>query len=209
MEDGDRKNNKASLETVSDRESVADPNDEVKDHRLLLEEAREARLRALGPEEKDEEGSDVWGGSDEEPPDAVRELMTRTATHLQSANSPAQLVARILANHGGDDRFSFLRGRWHRAWATSRAKARVSTSTDPEQKDDQAKLEMNGLAGLSAYADSDDGELVEEEPNPTPGQQTSTHTVDAATIERRRQKAREWVAKRKAEQQGKDRPQGI
>jgi hypothetical protein len=42
--------------------------------------------------------------------------MRRTATHIISSPNPEQLEMRILANHGKDARFSFLRGRWKCAW---------------------------------------------------------------------------------------------
>lgn len=37
------------------------------------------------------------------------ELMTRTAIALRDATNPQQLTARILANHGQDPRFAFLK----------------------------------------------------------------------------------------------------
>src|SRR5882757_696876 len=43
-------------------------------------------------------------------------LMRRTAAHITSSPNPEQLEMRILANHGNDTRFSFLRGRWKCAW---------------------------------------------------------------------------------------------
>ena len=50
--------------------------------------------------------------------------MDRTARAVAAAANGAQLEMRILANHGGDKRFAFLRGRWARAWAAAGARAR-------------------------------------------------------------------------------------
>jgi len=91
--------------------------------RRLIDKNREDRLRALAATEEDE-NSDRWGGSDEEPDGAQVELMKRTAVHLHSSPNPAQLEMRILANHGADKRFAFLRGRWSRAWRTTKERAR-------------------------------------------------------------------------------------
>ena len=59
-----------------DQTSEDGAEDKAEKHRRRLESAREARLQALGLEEP-EVGQDAWGGSDEEPPDEVQELMDR------------------------------------------------------------------------------------------------------------------------------------
>lgn len=204
-----------SMHLDSEEKSSGDEaEDKVQKHIRLLENAREARLQALGPEDSEEAPQDAWGGSDEEPPDAVLELMTRTAAHLQSATDAAQLIARILANHGGDTRFAFLRGRWHRAWATARAKARVKVEADANAEATKSRTESEakgGLFGLTAYDDSDensDDEDAERVVNEEAGDESESisppyrteDATEAAKMEMRRQKAREWVAKRRAEQ---------
>lgn len=42
--------------------------------------------------------------------------MKKTAEHIAASPNPLQLELRILANHGGDERFEFLRGRWKSTW---------------------------------------------------------------------------------------------
>ena len=85
--------------------------------------------------------------------------MKRTATHLVSSPNTAQLEMRILANHGGDKRFAFLRGRWSRAWNVAKAKAR-------KEKEEKAAAEESkqsaGLGILTGYG-SDDGSASEQE----------------------------------------------
>ncbi|KDQ12654.1 hypothetical protein BOTBODRAFT_176329 [Botryobasidium botryosum FD-172 SS1] len=136
--------------------------------RDLLNRNREDRLRALRAEdeaEEDEHVSDeddnategedkaeVWGNSDEEasPTQAQKELMNRTVTHILSSPNPAQLEMRILANHGHDPRFAFLRGRWKRAWERMKKPPEVQ------------KPVSLGLLGLAGYEDSDEEDENEE-----------------------------------------------
>ena len=73
--------------------------------------------------------------------------MQRTALHIQSSPNPAQLEMRILANHGGDRRFAFLRGRWSRYW---------KDMTDQARKETLKRDEPAGLGGLAAYGSDDD-----------------------------------------------------
>lgn len=73
--------------------------------------------------------------------------MQRTARHIQFSPNSAQLEMRILANHGGDDRFAFLRGRWSRHWKVTTDQAR----TEMLKRDEPV-----GLGGLADYG-SDDG----------------------------------------------------
>ncbi len=76
--------------------------------------------------------------------------MHRTATHLLASPNRAQLELRILANHGADRRFAFLRGRWRRAWALAQAKARTA-------KADAARPPPVGLNIVAGYgSDSDE-----------------------------------------------------
>lgn len=121
-----------------------------RDKRLrMMEKGRQDRLRALAEEDGDtlenEPPEAQWGGSDEEvrssaflsslgytifkldvqPDEAQANLMSRTAAHIRDSPNPAQLEMRILANHGGDPRFAFLRGRWRRAWARMRQTPKI------------------------------------------------------------------------------------
>ncbi|KAF7324613.1 hypothetical protein MKEN_00502600 [Mycena kentingensis (nom. inval.)] len=124
--------------------------------RKVIDQAREERLRARREEDGVTE-EDVWGGSDEEPDEAQRQLMQRTASSLASADKPAQLEMRILANYGADKRFAFLRGRWRRAWGAIKREAEANLAKEKER--DGAL----GL-GLGDYGSGDSDS--EEAPDP-------------------------------------------
>lgn len=126
--------------------------------------------------------------------------MRRTAAHLFSSPNPAQLEMRILANHGADPRFAFLKGRWSRTWRT--AKARLKAEKDQEK--------AGALSGLAGYGDSDgddeeeaadgeDGEKLEDAQargeGPLGG---GSGDGEEETKAARRARAREWAEKRRA-----------
>ncbi|KAI5121525.1 hypothetical protein M0805_002585 [Coniferiporia weirii] len=196
--------------------------------RRLLDDARTVRLRALGapgdnqnnPAGVDGEDEDARGASDEEPPAETRALMMRTATHLIVARDSTQLTARILANHGGDSRFAFLRGRWRRAWAAVRAEAREleKQKSENEKKAKSTGSEAGTLTGLGGYGDSDSDDETEckdeQEVNkeeginthvPVAGPPSSSTNIEdeAAKIQARRARARDWAAKRREEKNEK------
>ncbi|KIK36202.1 hypothetical protein CY34DRAFT_533995 [Suillus luteus UH-Slu-Lm8-n1] len=127
--------------------------------RRLIDQNREDRLRALAETDESEQ-SDLWGGSDEEPDDIQSELMKRTALHLISSPNPAQLEMRILANHGADKRFAFLRGRWSRTWRTTKERLRQEKINQSAQSLRASRNVV--LGGLAAYGDSDDEGSKEE-----------------------------------------------
>ncbi|KAJ7747643.1 hypothetical protein DFH07DRAFT_575957 [Mycena maculata] len=129
--------------------------DEAEDYRQekrrrLMDQAREERLRARRAEDGDPEEEDVWGGSDEEPDEAQAALMKRTAASIVSTANPAQLEMRILANHGADRRFAFLRGRWKAAWLSMKHDA------EQEEQTKQSTSGGGGLGNLADYGDSDE-----------------------------------------------------
>ncbi|KAH9974407.1 hypothetical protein BGW80DRAFT_179775 [Lactifluus volemus] len=128
-----------------------------------LDDLRTARLRALSPDDNDDNNNaengggdhDPWGGSDEEPPDETQiELMRRTASHVARATNDAQLRARILAHHGADPRFAFLRGRWARAWVRAQADARREVFAEREVQNAGA---LGGLTGYGSGAERERG----------------------------------------------------
>ncbi|KAG6808588.1 hypothetical protein H0H92_003639, partial [Tricholoma furcatifolium] len=133
--------------------------------RRRITEMRDARVRArraedgVGSDDDEDDKDDAWGGSDEEPTEPQSTLMNLTATHLLSSPNPIQLEARILANHGGDPKFAFLRGRWGRAWALAKAKARAKAKADAEA----AKKREGGLGGLVGYGSGDSASASESE----------------------------------------------
>ncbi|CAL1702587.1 unnamed protein product [Somion occarium] len=184
--------------------------------RRLIERSREDRLRAIRAEHEEEESEaqekDLWGDSDEEPDETQKELMRRTASHVLSSPNPAQLEMRILANHGADIRFAFLRGRWSRSWNATKAKVRLALNKDIVQP-------MSGaLGGLSGYGGSDEDSGDEAETSAAipeavvavDGQMDAPNddqADDAAVKEARRAKAKEWSLKRRALKEGKEEPE--
>ncbi|KAF9267142.1 hypothetical protein L218DRAFT_720913 [Marasmius fiardii PR-910] len=194
--------------------------------RRLLEKSREERLRARMEEdgESQVEGDpDPWGDSDEEPDEPQKEIMRRTAKHIATSPNPAQLEMRILANHGGDKRFAFLRGRWRRAWQVIEGKARLEHEQEQKQKQKSVLIGTLGDYGDSSGEEEERGGSELEEavsgPNvssdigylvnvavvvdvatPSAEGQPRQPKVDneAALKEVRRAKAKEWMAKRRA-----------
>ena len=127
--------------------------------------------------------------------------MRRTAAHTTSSPNPEQLEMRILANHGSDTRFSFLRGRWKYAWIRLK-------------EEEMAKLERSkpkpttALSNLMAYGtDSDEGDadednvagLVSSVAPQHPGSEAGD--VGEEVKATRRLRAKEWAKKRRAEKE--------
>ncbi|KII84813.1 hypothetical protein PLICRDRAFT_342392 [Plicaturopsis crispa FD-325 SS-3] len=203
--------------------------DETEDYRRekrrrIIDETREARLKARQEEDGDyPDEEDVWGASDEEPDDTQRDLMRRTAAHILASPNPAQLEMRILANHGGDKRFAFLRGRWARAWRAAKARVRAEDAKKRvEHAHENSTPRGEGsdapLGALAGYGDSDDDSSGEEGMagdeegatrgnDPTSAVPEAVHdqedegqnrlTGDDAVKEARRARAREWAEKRR------------
>ncbi|CUA78509.1 hypothetical protein RSOLAG22IIIB_07123 [Rhizoctonia solani] len=164
--------------------------------RKMLEQGRQDRLRALAEADEIIDPGALWGGSDEEPDDVQANLMRRTAAHIRASPNPTQLEMRILANHGADPRFAFLRGRWKRAWV----QMRQQQETPPNME-----LKKSVMGGLSAYAsdsDSDQKSGDHEEPDRHVGQETSPELDDEMEKVKaeRRARAKEWARKRKESQ---------
>jgi len=112
---------------------------------------------------------------------------------------------RILANHGGDRRFSFLRGRWKNAWNLSKAKARLEKEKEVDKP--------AGLGALAGYSSSDDdNDSGQEANNPVPeatlaeqnpqAPEPVPDTGDDAVKEARRKRLKEWAEKRRAAKDG-------
>lgn len=140
--------------------------------------------------------------------------MKRTAAHVVRATNDAQLRARILAHHGADARFAFLRGRWGRAWARAQVDARREVLAEREAQ--------GALGGLTGYGSGSGSESEHSEGSGDDtgigGGEDSAHVVIAQTAdepavhttqEARRARAREWAQKRRAERAaGVDSQQG-
>ncbi|KAL4062427.1 hypothetical protein V8B97DRAFT_1877743, partial [Scleroderma yunnanense] len=196
--------------------------EEIEDYRRnkrrrLIDRGREERIRAiLEREGKKDTGddSDVWGGSNEEPDEAQKELLRRTAAHIASSPNPAQLEMRILANHGADRRFAFLKGRWSRAWRTAKEAARQQYRKEDEAKFSKSELNSqqpkggSSLQGLVGYGDSDesgDESIDEKLAGQRDASEQQTHqepesSGEEALKQARRERAREWSARRRVEQ---------
>jgi hypothetical protein len=146
------------------------------------------------------------------------ELMRRTAAHVVRATNDAQLRARILAHHGADVRFAFLRGRWGRAWARAQADANRAVLAEQEQEKAQGPGALGGLTGYGSGSEDDaDGEdedededevrveviehaqVLEEAPEDLQEAQPDSEEIALRMAqEARRAKAREWAEKRRA-----------
>ena len=146
------------------------------------------------------------------------ELMRRTASHVVRATNDAQLRARILAHHGADPRFAFLRGRWGRTWARAQAEAHRDVLAEREAQSSGALGGLTGYGSGSEDDDDDDDDAVDEgggsgggtEPAPVlreaPNVQSPPEAAQSdeqelalrVAQEARRVKAREWAEKRRA-----------
>lgn len=147
-----------------------------------------------------------------QPTEEALVLMRRTATHLLSASNPAQLEMRILANHGADERFSFLRdgGRWHQSWLEIKAETKAA-----KEQETKKAVGLGGIVGYGSESDSDeDTEMppppesaVPSEPPapppPLPDPQLSADldTESEVAKEQRRARAREWMLNRRKEKE--------
>ncbi|QRV81308.1 hypothetical protein RhiJN_09323 [Ceratobasidium sp. AG-Ba] len=138
-------------------------------HTMMRNEMEQGR-----PDNTRRDEEEKWGGSDEEPDDAQLELMTRTAVHILASPNPVQLEMRILANHGRNPKFAFLRGRWSRAWA--RVKSGGVHNEKKVSGDDGGK-KTSGIGGL---AGEDEQERVKAE---------------------RRARAQEWMRRKRQERE--------
>ncbi len=134
--------------------------------------------------------------------------MRRTATHILNSPNPAQLEMRILANHGADKRFAFLRGRWSRAWKITKGRIRLELEAARNKSAEQEGKKV-GLGGLSGYGDSDasdeEGENEGGDSNGEPetkrgggGTSLATTLSEEAVKEARRAKAKQWAEQRRA-----------
>ncbi|KAF8576737.1 hypothetical protein K439DRAFT_1664504 [Ramaria rubella] len=175
--------------------------------RKLMEAGREERLRAMQKLDPDpvRDGREVWGGDEEEPDAPQRSLMERTAKHLLTSPNPGQLEMRILANHGSDQRFAFLKGRWRNAWQAMKLVAK----TEKDTSDRETTQETQG--GLVVYGESDesDDEDPREDLRPEPNNEEDTsrvilseEVIGEKEKEARKMRAREWAKQRKEEKNG-------
>lgn len=135
-----------------------------------------------------------------QPDDAQKELLRRTAVHIISSPNPAQLEMRILANHGADRRFAFLRGRWKKAWTL--AKETVRQQEEQARKMEQP-VNTSSIPGLVGYGDSDESgneSGVKMEAGSTAKTLGGCDDDEEVRKKARRERAREWSSRRRATQ---------
>ena len=176
--------------------------------RRALDNARNERvaaMEAMDDDKRSELGDGIYNDdsfqSDEEPDEEQLALMQRTAAHLHSSPDRMRLAARILANHGADRRFAFLRGRWKHAWM----RAQRTVEQEAARKMESEKVMPAGLIGLSGYGESDGENSSEDDASSTVAdadrpQHPSVPTIDEeeeAKKEARRRRAREWALRRR------------
>lgn len=112
--------------------------------------------------------------------------MSHTITALFASPNPQILELRILTNHAGDPRFSFLKGRYRIAWQrmkderdprTIKHRLEETSRLAAEEKEEGRECGIRGLMG--AYGDSDNdsvsdsGEVNEAEREKPPDQELS------------------------------------
>lgn len=131
--------------------------------------------------------------------------MERTAASISRSNNSQQLEMRILANHGSDPRFAFLRGRWRRAWDHIKA---------PPAPKSVATVSSN-FSGLADYAEDSESEDKEQRSPPQPHLLSEIGSPNDTVLEsdksvpevletpavqmERRERAKLWIAKRRAD----------
>lgn len=115
--------------------------------------------------------------------------MRRTAVHLLSSPNHAQLEMRILANHGADKRFAFLKGRWSQSWRLAKAKLRIEQQQ--KEREEKQEKETKGLGVLAGYDSGSEGESAGEVTQKTDSPEAEEKK------ELRRQKAKEWLLQRR------------
>jgi hypothetical protein len=127
------------------------------------------------------------------PPQEQMALMQQLRKTLDRSKEPGLLEMRILANHGADDRFGFLRkgGRWRAYWEELERLQEVEVHVIP----------IGGLGALGGYGSSDESEDDEEEVAPVAVSTQATTAVPEPTgvslLALKQAKLLEWSRKRK------------
>lgn len=111
--------------------------------------------------------------------------MTRTATHIHTSPNPALLEMRILANHGADPRFDFLRGRWKKRWAN--VKSEVARGKEPTL--------TTPAGGLVGYGSEDS----EDEPEASAVKAAAVPCRNELEREAKRARLKAWTENRRKE----------
>ncbi|KIS66089.1 uncharacterized protein UMAG_05830 [Mycosarcoma maydis] len=184
--------------------------------RAALEAQRLTRLEELGPSSPSPSTASHTTVKDDEKVEELSkvqfELMQKTARVVTSSSNASLLEMKILANHGGDGRFDFLRKEWNQRWGGI---WEVLKASKGEMGYDAALRIPNGKTntppalqpGLVAYDDSD-GEAQESDQAETnesnqKAEQTSVKRAETATLKKQKQterlaRAKKWLESRSA-----------
>ncbi|SCZ90940.1 BZ3500_MvSof-1268-A1-R1_Chr1-3g02403 [Microbotryum saponariae] len=173
-----------------------------------LELGREERIKALKREEEEEEEEE---NEDEEtePSEIQLALMKKLHTTLSNAADPSLLEIRIMANHGRDPRFDFLRkeGKWSDVWERIKKGEPVGEEARRNAEENVGNglgLGLNGYGSDSEEEEGDTAAAEEEDKLKDAANEASIPTPsteeDKDEQERRAKKAekiKEWARKRK------------
>lgn len=163
-----------------------------------------------------------------QPSETQLALMRKLHTTLSAAAQPSLLEMRILANHGADPRFAFLRkgGKWSDEWAIIRRGGKVESEKRKEEAEkkleeveksatgglvgygsdleDESEQEGDGaqVAGPSSTPDVSETAVDVKEVDPPAPEEPEETAEERAKKEAKAEKAREWARKRKAAREG-------
>lgn len=126
------------------------------------------------------------------------DLMQKTAKIISSSDHPAQLELKILANHGTDERFAFLRNGEHRVlWEALKANKGEMIYEAASAMLDDTKVQKVGGAGLVAYDDSDTDSNSDPDPPPYTAQPTVDESKEPDEAAQKKQKQAERLTRAK------------
>lgn len=188
-------------------------------HQEYLEKLRESRMEALQSQQQDEEeevskAQEHTSSNEELITSEQFNLMQKTAQALRGAGNRSILEARILANHGNDARFAFLRkqadgnsqspGRLYRTWQALKEGKNITL----EAVNSDTNASLNTLVAYeSSEEEDDDPETEGQTGQPTKTSENSLPIAeeDAETKRKRRlQLAHEWSKKKQEERAKKE-----
>ncbi|GAA6035256.1 hypothetical protein JCM8097_008787 [Rhodosporidiobolus ruineniae] len=157
---------------------------ERKKKRRRVEEERERRVKAVEERERQEalERGEALADDDEgdELSPAQLALMHKLHATLSTSPNPSLLELRILANHGSDPKFAFLRAvrpgvresererRAREVWGRIRRGEKVDERGELVAEEKEEKKGGGALGGLAAYGSDSGDDSANDEPSPAP-----------------------------------------
>ncbi|KAI5478575.1 hypothetical protein MNV49_004834 [Pseudohyphozyma bogoriensis] len=170
--------------------------------RRRLEDDRMERLKAR--EEEDRLREEERRKKEEEentPTETQLAMMFKLHSTLRSADNPALLEIRILANHGSDAKFGFMRkgGKFNSIWEDIRSgKRKEAAATPPSPPPDQSPAQNGGLVGYESDSQDEAEEKAKEEsPREEPSRDAGDDEAAAKLREEKARKVAQWAKKRK------------